>query len=108
MCAKANKTNKDKYYTRRNWQGPWPKTPGRLIGLGIIKAYQITLSPFFGFSCRHMPTCSEYSYEAIARHGLFPGFWLAFWRVLKCNPLGKAGFDPVPEKMRWFKERNWK
>ena len=87
----------------RNWSGPWRKTPGRLIGIGFVRAYQLTLSPFFGRSCRHLPTCSEYGYEAIARHGLIPGGWLTFWRVLKCNPLGKAGFDPVPEKMRWMR-----
>lgn len=85
----------------RNWNGNWPKTPGRLLGTGLIRLYQLTLSPFIGRSCRHLPTCSEYGYEAIARHGLFPGTWLTFWRVLKCNPLGRAGHDPVPEKMRW-------
>ena len=85
----------------RNWRGNWPKTPGRLIGIGLIRLYQIILSPIVGRSCRHLPTCSEYGYEAIARHGLVPGAWLTFWRVLKCNPLGTSGIDPVPEKMRW-------
>jgi len=87
--------------TGRNWTGHWPKTPGRLIGIGLIRFYQLTLSPFVGRSCRHLPTCSEYGYEAIARHGLLQGAWLTFWRVLKCNPFGKAGIDPVPEKMIW-------
>ena len=85
----------------RNWQGDWPKTPGRLIGTGLIRLYQITLSPIVGRSCRHLPTCSEYGYEAIARHGLVSGSWLTFWRVVKCNPLGTSGIDPVPERMRW-------
>ena len=85
----------------RNWQGDWPNTPGRLIGTGLIRLYQITLSPIVGRSCRHLPTCSEYGYEAIARHGLVSGSWLTFWRVLKCNPLGTSGIDPVPERMRW-------
>jgi len=89
----------------RNWAGHWPKTPGRLLGIGIIRVYQMTLSPIIGRSCRHLPTCSEYGYEAIARHGLTRGGWLTFWRVLKCNPLGTSGIDPVPEKMRWFKKR---
>ncbi len=88
----------------RNWHGNWPKTPGRLLGVGFIRAYQLTLSPIIGRSCRHLPTCSEYGYEAIARHGLLRGGWLTFWRVLKCNPLGTSGIDPVPEKMRWFKK----
>ena len=79
----------------------WPRTPGRLIGTGLIRLYQITLSPIVGRSCRHLPTCSEYGYEAIARHGLVSGSWLTFWRVVKCNPLGTSGIDPVPERMRW-------
>lgn len=87
----------------RNWQGVWRKTPGRLLGIGVIKVYQFFLSPIIGRSCRHLPTCSEFGYEAIARHGLIPGGWLTFWRVLKCNPFGTSGIDPVPIKMRWFK-----
>lgn len=87
----------------RNWQGKWRKTPDRLLGIGIIKVYQFLLSPIIGRSCRHLPTCSEFGYEAIARHGLIFGSWLTFWRVLKCNPFGKAGYDPVPKNMRWFK-----
>lgn len=80
----------------RNWQGPWKKTPGRLLGVGFIRAYQLTLSGFIGNSCRHQPTCSEYGYEAIARYGLFKGGWLTAVRVAKCNPWGASGFDPVP------------
>ncbi len=82
----------------RNWQGEWPKTPGRLFGVSLIRLYQLTLSGFIGNSCRHQPTCSEYGYEAIARHGLWRGGWLTAWRVARCNPLGKAGYDPVPKK----------
>ena len=82
----------------RNWNGPWKKTPGRLFGVGIIRLYQLTLSGFVGNSCRHRPTCSEYGYEAIARHGLLRGGWLTGLRVAKCNPWGTSGFDPVPEE----------
>ncbi|MCB1386908.1 MAG: membrane protein insertion efficiency factor YidD [Nitratireductor sp.] len=85
----------------RNWQGDWPKTPGRLAAIGLIRLYQLSLSPLIGRSCRHLPTCSEYGYEAIARHGLIAGGWLTVWRVAKCNPLGTSGLDPVPETMRW-------
>lgn len=60
----------------RNWQGPWPKTPGRLLGTALVRLYQLTLSGFVGNHCRHMPTCSEYAYEAIARHGLWAGGWM--------------------------------
>lgn len=84
------------YY--RNWQGTWPKTPGRLLGTGLIRTYQLTLSGFIGNSCRHQPTCSEYGYEAIARHGLLSGGLLAARRVAKCGPFGSSGFDPVPVK----------
>lgn len=86
----------------RNWQGEWPKTPGRLLGTGLIRLYQLTLSGFLGNACRHRPTCSEYGYEAIARHGLLPGGWLTLKRVAKCNPLGTAGYDSVPRRMRWW------
>ncbi len=57
----------------RNWQGPFRKTPGRLLGMGFIRLYQLTFSSLVGSSCRHMPTCSEYGYEAVARHGLWSG-----------------------------------
>jgi len=89
--------NKSMKSASRNWQGAWPKTPGRLLGTGFIRLYQITLSGFIGNACRHQPTCSEYGYEAIARHGLAYGGWLTMWRVAKCNPLGTSGHDPVPE-----------
>ena len=84
---------------RRNFGGAWPATPGRLAGTGLIRVYQLTLSGFVGNHCRHLPTCSEYGYEAIARHGLGPGGWLALFRVLRCGPGGSHGFDPVPERL---------
>ena len=61
-----------------------------------IRLYQITLSPLIGRQCRHWPTCSHYAIEAIRQHGPFYGFWLAFWRVVRCNPLFPGGVDPVP------------
>lgn len=80
----------------RNWQGDWPKTPGRLLGTGLIRLYQLTLSGFVGNTCRHLPTCSEYGYEAIARHGLLRGSWLTAKRVSRCGPGGTSGIDNVP------------
>lgn len=80
----------------RNYDGPWPKTPPRIFGTALIRLYQLTLSGFVGNTCRHLPTCSEYAHEAIARHGLLPGAWLALKRVLRCGPFGSSGFDPVP------------
>jgi putative membrane protein insertion efficiency factor len=82
----------------RNWQGEWPKTPGRLLGTGLVRLYQLTLSGFIGNTCRHMPTCSEYAYEAIARHGLLAGGWLAVKRVSHCGPGGTSGIDNVPDR----------
>ena len=81
----------------RNYQGPWRKTPGRLFGTALVRLYQLTLSGFVGNSCRHIPTCSEYAYEAIARHGLLRGGWLAAKRVSRCGPFGSHGIDRVPE-----------
>ncbi|GGD90450.1 hypothetical protein GCM10011390_06510 [Aureimonas endophytica] len=81
----------------RNYDGPFRKTPGRLLGLAFVRAYQLTFSGFVGGHCRHLPTCSEYAYEAIARHGLPKGGWLAAKRVARCGPFGTAGLDPVPQ-----------
>jgi len=90
----------------RNWSGPFRKTPGRLVGVTLIRAYQLTLSSFIGNSCRHLPTCSEYGFEAIARYGLWAGGWLTVFRVIRCGPGGTHGFDPVPDSLaprqRWY------
>ena len=82
----------------RNWQGDWPRTPGRVLGTSLIRLYQLTLSGFVGNSCRHLPTCSEYGYEAIARHGLMRGSRLTAIRLAKCGPGGTSGIDRVPEE----------
>ena len=90
----------------RNWAGPWRRTPGRIFGTSLVRFYQLTLSGFVGNSCRHLPTCSEYAHEAIARHGLWAGGWMGFFRVLRCGPWGTHGFDPVPATLEpryfWF------
>ncbi|HEV7306512.1 membrane protein insertion efficiency factor YidD [Ensifer sp.] len=83
----------------RNWSGPFRKTPGRLLGMAFIRTYQLTLSSFIGNACRHLPTCSEFGYEAIARHGLWAGGWMTLFRVARCGPGGTHGFDPVPERL---------
>ena len=61
-----------------------------------IRAYQTFLSPLLGPSCRFTPTCSEYARQAILKHGPFKGLALAIWRILRCNPWGGSGYDPVP------------
>ena len=90
----------------RNWSGPFPKTPPRLLGMALVRAYQLTLSSLVGNACRHTPTCSEYGYEAIARHGLWPGLWMALFRFARCGPGGTWGLDPVPERidtdLKWY------
>ena len=65
----------------------------------LIKTYQMTLSPRFSHgSCRYTPTCSQYALEAIEINGIFKGCLLAAWRILRCNPFSKGGWDPVPPK----------
>ena len=65
----------------------------------LIKTYQMTLSPRFSHgSCRYTPTCSQYALEAIEIHGIFKGCLLAAWRILRCNPFSKGGWNPVPPK----------
>jgi putative membrane protein insertion efficiency factor len=83
----------------RNWSGSFRKTPARLFGMGFIRLYQITLSSLIGNSCRHVPTCSEYGYESVARHGLWAGFWMVLFRFIRCGPGGSWGFDPVPDRL---------
>lgn len=67
----------------------------RLAAL-VIRAYQVGISPFLGASCRFHPTCSEYAREAILKHGLFFGAFLAVRRVARCHPWHPGGLDPVP------------
>jgi putative membrane protein insertion efficiency factor len=65
--------------------------------LALIRFYQLTLSSVMGRRCRFLPTCSEYSADAIRIHGGAYGSWLAVKRVLRCHPWGGSGFDPVPK-----------
>jgi uncharacterized protein len=69
--------------------------PRRLVGAGI-RTYQLVLSPILGPACRFEPSCSRYAAEAVDRHGVARGSWLAMRRLLRCHPLGGHGFDPVP------------
>ncbi|MBR6842605.1 MAG: membrane protein insertion efficiency factor YidD [Prevotella sp.] len=61
-----------------------------------IRIYQLCISPLLGPSCRFTPTCSEYARQAILKHGPIKGLGLAIWRILRCNPWGGSGYDPVP------------
>ena len=66
----------------------------------IIKFYRSAISPFLPATCKYQPTCSQYSIEALEKHGLFFGSYLAVRRILSCHPWGKSGYDPVPEKFK--------
>ncbi|HEY9551633.1 MAG TPA: membrane protein insertion efficiency factor YidD [Prevotella sp.] len=61
-----------------------------------ILFYQRVISPYTPPSCRFTPTCSEYAREALLKHGPVKGLLLAVWRILRCNPWGGSGYDPVP------------
>ena len=62
----------------------------------LIKLYQKIHLPFFSGCCRFYPTCSNYAIEAIEKHGALKGMALAAFRILRCNPFCKGGYDPVP------------
>lgn len=65
----------------------------------LIRTYQMTISPRFSHgSCRYTPTCSQYAIEAIEIHGVIKGSLMAAWRILRCNPFSKSGWDPVPPR----------
>jgi uncharacterized protein len=64
--------------------------------LGVIRGYQLVGSPYLGRACRFAPTCSEYARQAIRDHGALQGGWLAFRRILRCQPLSAGGYDPPP------------
>ena len=62
----------------------------------LIWIYKYAISPYLSNSCRYTPTCSTYAIEALKKHGLVKGGFLATWRILRCNPWGGHGHDPVP------------
>jgi uncharacterized protein len=72
------------------------RLPRQLL-IGLIRLYQWLISPLLGPRCRFHPTCSHYAIEALQRHGLLRGSWLAARRVTRCHPLNEGGYDPVPE-----------
>ncbi|MEW5848563.1 MAG: membrane protein insertion efficiency factor YidD [Myxococcota bacterium] len=64
----------------------------------LLRGYKRFVSPVLPPACRFTPTCSEYAAEAVMTHGFFRGGWLAFKRILRCNPFGGQGYDPVPPR----------
>jgi len=67
----------------------------KIVLLVLIKAYQKLISPMFSPHCRFYPSCSEYSYQAVEKHGFFKGVWLSIIRIGKCHPFHAGGYDPV-------------
>ncbi|MBQ1821520.1 MAG: membrane protein insertion efficiency factor YidD [Clostridia bacterium] len=65
--------------------------------LWLLRFYKRIISPLLPDACIYTPTCSEYAMEAIEKHGVIKGTGLAVWRILRCNPFAKGGYDPVPE-----------
>ena len=70
------------------------------ILIKFIKIYKYFISPFIGPSCRYLPTCSEYSIEALKTYGFSKGLILSFKRIMSCHPWGNSGFDPVKKDMK--------
>ena len=75
-----------------------------LILIKFIKAYKYLISPLLGNSCRYLPTCSEYSIDALKEYGFFKGLYMSIKRILSCHPIkflgGGEGFDPVKKEMK--------
>jgi hypothetical protein len=76
----------------------------RRVAVLPIRAYQRVISPALVSRCRYYPSCSEYAVQAVQRFGILRGLVLAGWRLLRCNPWSRGGFDPV-EEQRLFKAR---
>lgn len=70
------------------------------LGIFLIKLYQWCISPWLGSCCRYSPSCSHYAQQALTTHGAIKGAWLTTRRVLRCNPFGHSGYDPVPPNVK--------
>jgi len=70
----------------------------RSVIVAILRLYQRWISPAFGQRCRYYPSCSEYAGQAVQRFGIVRGLLLAIWRLLRCNPWSRGGFDPVEDQ----------
>ena len=95
MCSKCDNESTEKKKRKE------PLTLKRVLiypFVAFVRFYQIAISPYTPSTCRYIPTCSHYTIEALQKRGLFVGSWLAFKRIMSCNPWGGSGYDPVPEK----------
>lgn len=71
-------------------------TLGQTIVLGLIRFYQMFISPLLGSNCRFYPSCSQYSLEAVQKYGVLKGGWMGIQRISRCHPWHDGGYDPVP------------
>lgn len=67
----------------------------RNVLINLIRFYRKNISPLKSPCCRYVPTCSQYAIEAVEKYGAFKGVLMAAWRIIRCNPLSKGGYDPV-------------
>jgi len=80
----------------------WRWLRAGLVGLLVllVRLYQVTLSPILGGHCRYIPSCSQYFVQAVRTRGPAVGLALGLWRILRCHPFSKGGYDPVPERTK--------
>jgi uncharacterized protein len=71
------------------------RNPAKALFVGLIRFYQVVISPSLSGRCKYYPSCSQYALEAVREYGAARGFVLAVWRVCRCNPLSYGGYDPV-------------
>ena len=80
--------------------------PFKLVSVGLITLYRYSFSALVGRTCRHLPSCSEFTQDAIWKFGFWPGGWMGLARFSRCRPGGTHGYDPVPEAIpergRWY------
>lgn len=76
------------------------------ILIAFLRFYKRAISPFLPHACRYTPTCSEYMIEAIKKHGTIKGITLGIKRILRCNPLGESGYDPVPDNVKKINKKS--
>nr|WP_310600179.1 membrane protein insertion efficiency factor YidD [Desulfobulbus sp.] len=76
------------------WRYRWWTLPGRCL-IALFRGYQYLVSPLFPPTCRFVPTCSQYAIEAVAKYGAVRGTLLALWRIARCHPFSRGGYDPV-------------
>ncbi|HFE52263.1 MAG TPA: membrane protein insertion efficiency factor YidD [Bacteroidetes bacterium] len=87
----------------------WIQKADRLLGRGMggaVRVYQMTVGAVLPPSCRFVPTCSEYTEEAFKRFGAIRGLLMGGWRVLRCNPWTRGGYDPVPMEFKLWSHRH--